>query len=170
MNEPYREPHQLAWLILDGLAVKDLLAPGDTRCFAFLLDMNTLFERFVEEWVTALLRNTPLRARRQARTASVLWDADRNKSYSNVIPDIVVRRRYDQGQAFPIDAKYKLYDERSIASSDIYQSFVYAFAMSGTPAAGMLVFSDRIIVAVCSHASCPRSSRATRRRDLGIRG
>jgi len=28
----------------------------------------------------------------------------------------------------PVDAKYKLYDERNIATSDIYQTFLYAFA------------------------------------------
>src|SRR5262245_36225350 len=47
LNEYYRDAHRLAWLLLDGLGTKDLLARGEPRCFAFLIDMSRLFEMFV---------------------------------------------------------------------------------------------------------------------------
>ncbi len=43
----YRTAHALAWLFVRRLAVSDLFAPGGGRSFAFLLDMNLLFEQFV---------------------------------------------------------------------------------------------------------------------------
>jgi 5-methylcytosine-specific restriction enzyme subunit McrC len=46
-----------------------------------------------------------------------------------VIPDLVVRRRGTPDRRLAIDAKYKLYDERRIDPSDIYQTFLYAYAL-----------------------------------------
>jgi 5-methylcytosine-specific restriction enzyme subunit McrC len=55
LNDHYRDAHALAWLLLDGLGTQDLLAPGKTRCFAFLIDMNRLFDMFVFRLVARLL-------------------------------------------------------------------------------------------------------------------
>ena len=55
LNEHYRNPHALAWLILDGLGTKDVLVTGETNCFAFLIDMNRLFEMFMFRLVDTLL-------------------------------------------------------------------------------------------------------------------
>lgn len=128
LNEHYREGHQLAWLILDALGIDDLYAGGGHRTFAFLLDMNRLFEDFVTRWLTLLLRRTPYRAIAQRRDRSVVWNADLNRPYSTVIPDLVIERKDKPGRFLPIDAKYKRYENRRIAPSDIYQTFLYAYA------------------------------------------
>jgi 5-methylcytosine-specific restriction enzyme subunit McrC len=128
LNEHYREAHQLAWLVLDGLGIEDLYAGGAHRTFAFLLDMNRLFEDFISRWLNTLLRNTPYRCRAQRADRTIVWDADFNRPYSRVIPDTVIERKDKLGQFLPLDAKYKLYDDKAVAPADIYQTFLYAYA------------------------------------------
>ena len=128
LNEPYREPHSLAWLLLDAMGIDDLFNMGSRRCFAFLLDMNRLFEDFVGRWLTRLLHGNSYRVLIQRRDRTILWNADLGKPYTQVIPDIVVQAGDGQSRFLPIDAKYKLYDDKKLASSDIYQTFLYAFA------------------------------------------
>jgi 5-methylcytosine-specific restriction enzyme subunit McrC len=128
LNEHYREAHGLAWLLLDGAGIDDLYAGTGYRTFAFLLDMNRLFEDFITRWVTWLLTGTEFRARPQQRDRTILWNADLGRPYTNVIPDILVESKSGPRVSLPIDAKYKLYDQKTISTSDIYQSFLYAFA------------------------------------------
>lgn len=47
-----------------------------------------------------------------------------------MIPDLLVRQRGDRGPSLAIDAKYTLYDERGTDSGGIYQTFLYAYALS----------------------------------------
>jgi 5-methylcytosine-specific restriction enzyme subunit McrC len=135
MNARYQDAHRLAWLVLDGLGVRDLHASGPTRCFAFLINMNTLFERFVEMVVRQALAGTDATVRKQRRDGSVLWDATKGVSFGKVIPDLLVD--WGAGGArgararLPIDAKYKLYGERKAESGDVYQAFLYASAYGG---------------------------------------
>lgn len=49
LNNHYSEAHQLAWMIIDGLGVEDLFKNNQTPSFAFLLDMNSLFEKFLNK-------------------------------------------------------------------------------------------------------------------------
>jgi 5-methylcytosine-specific restriction enzyme subunit McrC len=132
LNSHYERAHQLAWLVLDGLGIDDLLASGSTRSFAFLLNMNRLFERFVERLVEASLPPREYRVDVQRAHSSIIRDLDTDKPYGRVIPDVVVRRRVGNvRRRTAIDAKYKLYDEKRVAASDIYQSFLYAYALGG---------------------------------------
>jgi 5-methylcytosine-specific restriction enzyme subunit McrC len=127
LNEVYREAHQLAWLILDAIGVEAIYREGQTKCFAFLLDMNRLFEKFVSKWVKQLLYNTACEVRVQVRDRSVLWQPERGRHYAAVIPDLLIEAPGSSGR-LPVDAKYKLYDTSSVDSSDLYQAFLYAFA------------------------------------------
>lgn len=127
LNRVYREPHHLAWLILDAIGVKDIYQEGFTPCFAFLLDMNRLFEAFVSKWVAHLLGDTNLELNVHPHDRSILWHAENNKPYATVIPDLLVEIPKST-RRLPIDAKYKLYDARSVDTSDLYQAFFYAFA------------------------------------------
>jgi 5-methylcytosine-specific restriction enzyme subunit McrC len=133
LNEHYRDAHTLAWLLLDGLGVKDLLAPGDTSCFAFLIDMNRLFERFVHRLVERLLGRGSWLIKYQRADPSIVWNADTDRPYSRVIPDLLVEDSVS-GARLAIDAKYKRYDERKLTPGDIYQSFLYAYAYSAEAA------------------------------------
>jgi 5-methylcytosine-specific restriction enzyme subunit McrC len=128
LNEHYREAHQLAWLVLDGLGIDDLYAGGSHRTFAFLLDMNRLFEEFVSRWITLLVRSTPYNAIPKRCDRTILWNADFDRPYTSVIPDLVIERQDRPGRFLPVDAKYKLYDDRTVSTADIYQSFLYAYA------------------------------------------
>jgi 5-methylcytosine-specific restriction enzyme subunit McrC len=136
LNAHYERAHALAWLVLDALGIDDLLALGSTRSFAFLLDMNLLFERFVERLVAGVIEPRRYRVDSQVVHSSIIWNAVTQKPYSRVIPDLVVRRRGTADRRLAIDAKYKLYDERRIDPSDIYQTFLYAYAL-GSRAVGV---------------------------------
>jgi 5-methylcytosine-specific restriction enzyme subunit McrC len=131
LNEHYHDAHALAWLIFDMLGIKDLLASGEVNSFAFLIDMNQIFERFIYRLVDRLLDPTVYDVRYQHADRSILWDASANRSYTGVIPDLIVERRDNPQARLAIDAKYKLYDERKVATGDIYQSFLYAYAYAG---------------------------------------
>jgi 5-methylcytosine-specific restriction enzyme subunit McrC len=130
LNDHYRDAHALAWLLLDGLGTRDPLATGDTRCFAFLLDMNQLFERVIFRTVERLLAGTSNRVRAQVGNPSVIWDAIRNRPYARMIPDLLVEGGPFPGRQLALDAKYKRYDARRLETGDIYQSFLYAYAYS----------------------------------------
>ena len=131
LNEHYRDSHELAWFVLDGLGVKDLNAPGKTGCFAFLVDMNALFEKFVYRLANTILPLKKYRVRYQFASRSIIWNASLNKPYARVIPDLLIDLQNRAGTSIAVDAKYKTYDERKIASQDIYQTFLYAYAYGG---------------------------------------
>ena len=144
MNAYYKQAHELAWLVLDMLGIDDLLAHGSTRSFAFMLDMNLLFEHFVEHLVKKVLDSHLYWVKPQVVHSSIIWNAATQKPYSRVIPDLVVGWRGRANHCLAIDAKYKLYDERRIDSSDIYQTFLYAYALSsrgtGTSPSALLLY------------------------------
>jgi 5-methylcytosine-specific restriction enzyme subunit McrC len=128
-NENYRQAHELAWIVLDALGVEDVLAPGEVKSFAFLIDMDRLFELFVARLIKHVLAGTGDRVHYQRRDRSIIWDEDVRRPYSAVVPDILIERGRGAGLSrLPVDAKYKLYDERRVSPDDIYQSFLYAYA------------------------------------------
>lgn len=127
LNAHYREAHELAWFILDGLGIPDLLRLGATHGFAFLLDMNTLFERFIWLVLERLAAPRGLRVRYQRQDRSILWDAGANRPYGSVIPDLLLDRPGSAG-TLAIDAKYKAYEAKKLSNDDLYQTFLYAFA------------------------------------------
>lgn len=137
LNAHYETAHQLAWLLLNALGVDDLVAPGETRSFSFLLNMNQLFERFAARVVEQVLPAVRYRVTSQLPYRSVVWNVSSQRPYTNIIPDVVVERRGESDCRVAIDAKYKLYDERGFDPSDIYQTFLYAFALAGTVSDGM---------------------------------
>jgi len=130
LNTHYKQAHTLAWLILDALGVDDLLTPGSTRSFAFLLNMNRLFEQFVERLLEAVLGGVGYRVDGQLVHSSIIWNATTEKYYARVIPDILIRLPKRPSARLAVDAKYKLYDQKKIASADVYQAFLYAYALS----------------------------------------
>lgn len=158
LNEHYRQAHRLAWLVLDGLGVEDLLAPGAPRCFAFLIDMNRLFEQFVFRVVDRLFSSSTTRVRSQRQDRSIVVDVATNSPYMHVVPDLLVETATPGGHVrLAIDAKYKLYDERKVDSADVYQTFLYAHAYGGAR-------SGALPKALLFYPSSTRSSRPLRLR------
>ena len=136
LNAHYETAHHLGWLLFDALGIDDLFAPGETRSFSFLLNMNQLFERFVARFVEHVLPAARYRVMSQIHFKSIVWNVSSQRPYASIIPDVVVERRGEPECRVPIDAKYKLYDERGFDQGDIYQTFLYAFALGATASDG----------------------------------
>jgi 5-methylcytosine-specific restriction enzyme subunit McrC len=128
-NEHYREAHALSRAILDGAGPRSLLREGSRRSFAFFIDMNRLFERFVERYVSELLAPAGVRVEGQAESGAVLHDVAAGKSHSKVRPDLVARSR-DGRVRLALDVKYKDITTRGVDPGDLYQAFLYATAWS----------------------------------------
>lgn len=126
LNSRYKEAHTLAWIIMAGLDVDDLLASGSSRGFAFLLDMNPLFEKFIEVLIRHILRNDSIAVQAQLTATGHIWDAERNQTYKRLRPDLLLSN--SDCLRLAIDAKYKRYDAKKLHESDIYQTFLYTYA------------------------------------------
>lgn len=68
-------------------------------------------------------------------------------SYTSITPDVqLVRGQGANARRCSVDAKYKLYADKKVAASDLFQSFVYAQAVGGSeepPTAFILYAGDR---------------------------
>ena len=128
-NQHYRAGHELATLILGGHGVSDLFLLRGQGVGTFLLDMNAVFEVFIQRLATEALASSDYSVTSQQRLRAVIRDDLRGKPYSQIVPDLVVEAVRD-GTRVPIDVKYKRYDQRNISSADIYQTFMYAFALA----------------------------------------
>ncbi len=144
-NRHYAAGHVWARLLLAQHGIHDLYASGTPRTQAFLLDMNVLFERFIAQALEDSAQGTPLRVDRQSSTGSIIVDALTGRTYTRVRPDVLVKDNERQ-ETYPVDTKYKLYDQRRVAPEDIYQAFLYAFAFHpghGPRQASLVYPSDR---------------------------
>lgn len=100
LDRRYLPAVRLSALVLRRLVLSE--AAGNTRACSFLVDMNQLYERFIEEG---------LRKRLQAAdsTIRVIGQEQRHLDVENrlmIKPDVVVRR--GSSTAFVLDAKYIL--------------------------------------------------------------
>jgi 5-methylcytosine-specific restriction enzyme subunit McrC len=124
----YKSAHELAILVLRGLALTDLFGASSQRITAFMLNMNVIFERFVTRLVENSLAGSSLRASPQETFRAVIIDERSGRTYSSIRPDLVIVDTRT-GRAVPIDIKYKLYETRKFSTGDIYQMFLYAYAI-----------------------------------------
>jgi 5-methylcytosine-specific restriction enzyme subunit McrC len=122
----------LARLFLDGGAMQ--LSAGDLSSFAFVFDMNWVFERFVVNFVRRhqleilppYLHDCDLLS--QAHGEPRFLARSEGKFVFRLKPDLALR----SGQAFPLlmDAKYKRLDPNGnnagVEQADFYQMFAYA--------------------------------------------
>lgn len=114
-NQHYRAGHKLASLILGGHGVSDLFLLRGQGVGTFLLDMNRIFEVFIQRLATEAQLSSDYSVTSQQRLRAVIRDDLRGKPYSQIIPDLVVEAVRD-GTRVPIDVKYKRYDQRNISS------------------------------------------------------
>ena len=144
-NKHYAAGHVWARLLLAQRGIHDLYAAGSPQTQAFLLDMNVLFERFIAQVLEDSAAGTSFRVDRQSLTGSIIVDALTGRTYTRVRPDVLVRD-IERDETYPVDTKYKLYDERHVAPEDVYQAFLYAFAFHsghGPRQASLVYPSDR---------------------------
>ncbi|MEU8799563.1 hypothetical protein [Spirillospora sp. NPDC048819] len=144
-NEHYRNAHRWALMLLGGTSFSSLYADHGGTSHAFMIDMNALFEDFV----IRLLRDAFAGSDVAVRAQESLPRAVRGEvgSYTSIQPDVqLVRGVGTRARRCSVDAKYKLYADKKVATPDLYQSFVYAKAVSGspeTPTAFIIYASDR---------------------------
>ena len=158
LNDRYEDAHKLAWVIFDNLNIGDIATTGETGGFAFLIDMNTLFEKFVEVVVREALKHQPFTVETQVVSHKHIWDIEVDKSYKSLRPDIVVTVATGEARTLSIDVKYKLYDGKDLSSSDIYQTFLYSIAFNTS--------ENRIPTALILY---PASIESSSREQLEIR-
>ena len=128
-NARYRPAHELAKLILRNVAFDDSFDTSAGNVTAFMINMNTVFERFVLRLVgDALAGSATLVALPHQRLRAVIRYDDTGQTYTAIDPDLVVEHT-PTGVRVPVDVKYKLYDSKKLAIGDIYQTFLYAFAL-----------------------------------------
>jgi 5-methylcytosine-specific restriction enzyme subunit McrC len=132
LTESYRPLLNLARLFLDGGSLR--MSTGNLSTFAFLLDMNLLFESFIagfmkryaSEIFPSQFAGYEFLPQSRGARHYLAWHQER--SVFQTIPDIAFRN----GNQFPllIDTKYKRLDERDrragVAQSDFYQMHAYA--------------------------------------------
>ena len=99
-NVRYRPAHELAVLVLRGLALTDLFDTSSGRITAFMLDMNVIFERFVTRLVENSLVGSSLRVSSQSTFRAVILDDSTGRTYSSIRPDLgCCRHRIRRGRA-----------------------------------------------------------------------
>jgi 5-methylcytosine-specific restriction enzyme subunit McrC len=140
-NARYRAAHELAKLVLRATAFHDLYDTTGPDVGAFLIDMNRVFERFVIRLIDEALADSPDEVVvAHQRFRAVVRDEDTGRTYSAIDPDLIIKQSVSGGIT-PIDAKYKLYERRKLSASDIYQTFLYAYALGhGDPPRAGIVF------------------------------
>jgi 5-methylcytosine-specific restriction enzyme subunit McrC len=128
-NAAYRPAHELAKLLLRQLAFDDLFNSSGDGVTAFMINMNTVFERFILRLVTeAFAESGTIRVAPHARLRAVIKDDDTGRTHTTIDPDLVIEHQ-PSGVRVPLDVKYKLYDTKKVAVGDVYQTFLYAFAL-----------------------------------------
>jgi 5-methylcytosine-specific restriction enzyme subunit McrC len=137
LNERYRPLLNLAQMFLQGGALR--LAAGDLSSFAFVFDMNQLFESFITAFIMRhanQILSGELRAcdyLPQSRGVTFFLARSCGRSQFQTRPDIAFR---DCDKRFPllIDTKYKRLEEADrrlgVSQSDFYQMYAYAHRYS----------------------------------------
>lgn len=133
-NAHYRPAHRWALLLLDGGGIRDLFTAGDADDRVFLVDMNTLFEVFVTRLATRALTPLGINVRGQSRHGGILVHEDTGATHTEIRPDLLLTDGHGPSAwRRPVDIKYKLYADRKLSSGDLYQSFLYAWALGARP-------------------------------------
>lgn len=126
-NEHYRTAHALSWMVLGQRGPDEELATGAGPLGSFLIDMNTLFERFLERALRLALEPAGVGVEAQ-QSHSIFWRPDLRAPYARVRPDMLLWRAERPQALLPLDAKYKRYDNLRVDVDDLTQVFLYAYA------------------------------------------
>jgi 5-methylcytosine-specific restriction enzyme subunit McrC len=135
-NKHYRTAHALSWMVLQEQGPDEALATGQARLRSFLIDMNTLFERFLERALRVAVQPVGLGVETQ-RSDSIFWRPDLRTRYARVRPDLLLQRAERPHARVPLDAKYKRYDNGKVDVDDLTQVFLYAYAYRDPEATGI---------------------------------
>lgn len=125
-NAHYQIAHTWCRLLLELGRLEDQdNAAESPQVQTFLINMNALFEKFVE-WLVGRIYPRGFAVQTQRRNRSLITVNGRHRK--PIAPDIVVLQG---NQSAAIDAKYKKYDDWDLAPSDVYQLLLYAQCYTG---------------------------------------
>jgi 5-methylcytosine-specific restriction enzyme subunit McrC len=128
LNEAWRPAARLAQLVLRADSVRD--ATGSFEAISFTVDMNRLFERFVETV-----------AREESRRRGWELEAQGTRRLTESVamrPDLILRR--DAVDCAVGDAKYKRLAPADWPHADLYQLLAYCVALRLRY--GLLIYAD----------------------------
>ncbi len=139
-NEHYRNAHRWARMLLEGSSFRD--AGLNRTTHAFMVDMNKLFEDFVTRLLRDAFSGSGVSVQAQENLAGAIR-GEGGGSYTEIRPDVLlVQGRGTNARRCSVDAKYKLYADKKVATSDLFQSFVYAQAAGGSSPTGFIVYAS----------------------------
>ncbi|MFD7733056.1 McrC family protein [Kitasatospora phosalacinea] len=144
LNARYRPAHTWAGLVLRGGGVTGLLADGEHHADSLLLDLPRLWEEVVRRLAAEAAR--PLGGRIvPSRGSTAIRKSGDLSPHPGFHPDVLLDfgspGTGNRQPLFPLDAKYKQYDERSVSSSDVHQLLTYtAGYRSGTNPCSAIVY------------------------------
>jgi 5-methylcytosine-specific restriction enzyme subunit McrC len=119
LNERYRSRINLARLLLQHLSLEG--QEGSQRFFAFLFDMNQVFELFVAQYLKERLASHPSLS---VDIQPTIWLDTHQKERGR--PDLILR--HNRQRILVMDTKYKKFSNAP-ASDDIYQMVTYCHTM-----------------------------------------
>ncbi|MFG1774237.1 McrC family protein [Nocardia salmonicida] len=123
INRRYRPAHVWAALILRAGGVADLLADTGTSAESILLHLPSVWEAAVARLVADAAPQGTITA--TATTATKITVSG-DLSTRTLRPDVVVTFPSPNApQHFPVDAKYKRYENKSVSAADTHQLLTY---------------------------------------------
>jgi 5-methylcytosine-specific restriction enzyme subunit McrC len=164
-NEHYRDAHRWARMLLEGSSFTDRHTAHGRTTHAFMIDMNALFEKFVTRLLRDAFGGSDVVVRAQESLAGAIRGGG-SGAYTEIRPDVqLVQGHGRNARRCSVDAKYKLYADKNVAASDLYQSFVYAQAAGGSegvPVAFIVYASDRDVPSRTVTLHCGDGNAAAR--------
>ncbi len=135
-NRRFKESFDFCRMLYLGLSPTGTF--GQTRTYSLLFDMNSVYERFITDFMRSRVLRGDLRDRYRLHPQSkhlkryLLWTGPSERSGPvRMKPDILLMGRDDQ-EPIIIDTKWKLLEEgttgspKGISTGDLYQLYAYA--------------------------------------------
>lgn len=138
LNARYRPAHAWARLLLDGGGIDDLLVDAGHTADSLLLRMEALWEAVVRRMAVEVAVGMHGRPVPSSGGSAIKVSGDRS-SHSPFRPDVLLCFANTPPTFLAVDAKYKLYDNRSISAGDIHQMLTYAAGYSPEGAGAAVV-------------------------------
>jgi 5-methylcytosine-specific restriction enzyme subunit McrC len=131
LNIRYRAAHTWAGLALGGGGVHDLFSASGLHANTLLLAMPNLWERVTRRMIShaADAHGVSVLPSVSGSPIATRGDMTSGKTYR---PDVLVR--LTDTDWLPVDAKYKEYDHKGVASEDIHQLLTYIAGYRTPPA------------------------------------
>ena len=134
LNQQYEPAYKLARLFLDHEVIQTTV--GKQNLYAFLFDMNRLFElflsRFLQQHQSQILppcwHNAQIRFQSAGQPTYLAEQIPEQKQYFLLKPDILINHPLNKTPLLIIDTKYKRlgHQRLNVSEGDVYQMLAYA--------------------------------------------